>query len=130
MRNSWYRKYLRLSRDFFNKDFQHANREARDVIDEMNNKNMKDIGLLVDFYLLGIDASIKAGNPDEELLMQADRVSMNDPVILLRKLMMEIYAFEIATKNDIRIKDTLEEIEGIGIEAKEKHMRSLELIMI
>jgi hypothetical protein len=65
------------------------------VIDEMNNKKTNDIGLLVDFYLIGIDASIKGDNPDEELLIQADRIAMNDPAILLRKLMMKIYAFEI-----------------------------------
>jgi hypothetical protein len=57
----------------------------------MNNIKNKDISLLIDFYLIGIDASIKNGNPDEDLLAQADRVASNDPAILLRKLMMKIY---------------------------------------
>jgi hypothetical protein len=118
--NCWYRKYLRVSRDFFNEDFEQANREARDVIDEMNNKKTNNIRLLVDFYLIGIDASIKGGNPDEELLMQANRIATNDLAIMLRRLMMKIYNFEISRTNDIRVKDTIDEIEGIRIEAEEK----------
>jgi hypothetical protein len=90
------------------------------VIDEMNIKKTNDIGLLVDFYLIGIAASIKGGNPDEELLIQADRIATNDPAILLRNSMMKIYNFEISRPCDIRAKDTIDEIEGIGIEAEEK----------
>jgi hypothetical protein len=86
----------------------------------MTNSNTKDLGLLIDFYLMGIDASIKMGNPDKHLLEQANRVAVNDPSILLRKLLMKIYYFEIARNCDIRISDTLEEIEGLGIEAESK----------
>jgi hypothetical protein len=81
---------------------------------------MKEMGLLIDFYLLGIDASIKAGNPDEMLLEQACRVATNDPSIMLRKLRMKIYYFEISRICDVRISDVIEEIEGIGIEAENK----------
>jgi hypothetical protein len=44
----------------------------------------------------------------------------NDPSIILRKLMMKIYYFEISRNNDIRISDTIDEIEGIGSEAESK----------
>jgi hypothetical protein len=85
-RNRWYRKYLRVSSDFFNENFEQANREARDVISEMTNTDTKDINLLVDFHLLGIDPSIKNGNPDENLLEQGDRILTNDPSVFVKKI--------------------------------------------
>jgi hypothetical protein len=35
-KNTWYRKYLRVSSDFYNEDFEQANREVRDVIGLIN----------------------------------------------------------------------------------------------
>jgi hypothetical protein len=119
-KNEWYRNYLRVSRNYFNEDYEQANREARNVINKITNSNRKDLGLLIDFYLIGIDASIKMGNPDEDLIEQANRIAVNDPSVLLRKLLMKIYYFEIARNCDIRISDTIEEIEGLGIEAESR----------
>jgi hypothetical protein len=124
-KNKWYRNYLRVSRNYFNDDFEQANREARDVIDLINNSNVKDLGLLIDFYLIGIDANIKGGNPDGELLEQGNRIATNDPSILLRKLLMKIYYFEISRNCDIRISDIIDEIEGIGQKRRVRFMKNL-----
>jgi hypothetical protein len=40
-KDAWCRKYQRVSRSFFNEDFEQANREASDVISQMNNINFK-----------------------------------------------------------------------------------------
>jgi hypothetical protein len=119
-KNEWYRSYLKVSRSFFNEDFEQANREARDAIAKITNSNTRELGLLTDFYLMGIDASVKMGNPDEDLLEQANRIAVNDPSIMLRKLLMKIYYFEISRNCDIRISDTIDEIEGIGIETESR----------
>jgi hypothetical protein len=129
-KNCWYRKYLRILRDFYNEDFEKANREARDVVSEISNKSIMDNDLIIGFYLLGIDASIKAGNPDEDLIAQADRIATNDPSVLLRKLLMKIYYFEISRNNDIRISDTIDEIERIGSKQRTRFMRSLNVTEI
>jgi hypothetical protein len=60
------------------------------------------------------------GNPDEDLIEQANRVAINDPSVLLRKLLMKIYYFEISRNCDIRISDAIDEIEGMGAEAESR----------
>jgi hypothetical protein len=47
----------------------------------------------MNLYLIEIDASIKAGNPDKALINEGLRLADNDPVILLRSLAMKIQEF-------------------------------------
>jgi hypothetical protein len=61
-KDAWYRKYQRVARSFFNEDFEQANREAKDVIGQINNLNINSIDLEVDCYLIGLDTSIKNGS--------------------------------------------------------------------
>jgi hypothetical protein len=46
---------------------------------------------------------------------------------MLRKLMIKIYNFEISRPNDIRIKDAIDEIERISIEAEEKILEKFKM---
>jgi hypothetical protein len=53
--------------------------------------------------LLGIDASIKTGNPDKSMIEEGMNIASNDLAILLTKLAIEINDFEINRLNDINI---------------------------
>jgi hypothetical protein len=119
-RGMWYRKYQRISRSFYNEDFRKANMEVREVLAEMDNKNMKDNDLQMDLYLIGIDASIKEGCPDLDMLRCASSVATSDPAILLRQLMIAIFNFEMSRLNDIRVGDAIRDIEDMGQDAEQR----------
>jgi hypothetical protein len=119
-KETWYRKYQRIARSFFNEDYQQVNREASDTIDQMNNKGINNIDLEMDFYLIGIDASIKDGNSDIDLMKQLSRIASNDPAITLRELMFLIYNFEVSRLNDIGVGEVIEKSEEKGMEAEDK----------
>jgi hypothetical protein len=47
----------------------------------------------LEIYIIGIDASIKANNPDLSLTEEAQRLANNDPTVLLRGLAVKIQEF-------------------------------------
>jgi hypothetical protein len=57
--------------------------------------------LEADFYLIGIGASIKEGNPDMDIIKESEMIASNDPAIMLRSLMIDIHDFELNRLNDI-----------------------------
>jgi hypothetical protein len=116
----WYEKYHRISRDFFNGDYEKTNREAREAIGQMKNESMRSLELEADFYLIGIDASIKEVNPDRDLIEESERIASNDPAILLRSLMVDIHDFELNRLNDIIHVEVMRNIEEKGNEAEAK----------
>jgi hypothetical protein len=116
----WYGKYHRISRDFFNGEYAKANTEAREVIGQMKNDSVNNLELEADFYLIGIDASIKEGNPDRDLIKESERITSNDPAILIRSLMIDIHDFEVSRLNDINHIEVMTSIEEKGNEAEAK----------
>jgi hypothetical protein len=80
----WCGKYHKMSRDFFNGGYAKANTEAREAIGQMKNESVRNLELEADFYLIGIDASIKESNPDRDLIKESERIASNDPAIILR----------------------------------------------
>jgi hypothetical protein len=59
-----YGKYHKIARDFFNGDCKKANTETKEAISCIKNESVRNLDLKVNFYLIGIDAIIKEGNPD------------------------------------------------------------------
>jgi hypothetical protein len=51
---------------------------------------VRNLNLKVDFYLIWIDASIKEGNPDRDLIAQNIKLAAKDHTIMLRSLMIGI----------------------------------------
>jgi hypothetical protein len=78
------------------------------------------LDLEVDFYLIGIDASIREGNHDRDLISDGMILASNDPAILLRSLMLNIQDFEFSRLNEVNVKETIENIENKGIATENK----------
>jgi hypothetical protein len=57
-------KYQKIARIFHDEDYEQAKREARDLICELNGRGVRNNPVFLEVYIIGIDASIKAGNPD------------------------------------------------------------------
>jgi hypothetical protein len=76
--------------------------------------------LSLKLYTIGIDASIKADNPDMSLLEEALSIADNDPTILLRSLAIKIYELERNCLNNIRVKDVIDDICMSGRVIEEK----------
>jgi hypothetical protein len=74
----------------------------------------------IDLYLLEIDASIKANNPEKSMIEEGMNIASNDPSILLRKMAIEINEFETNRLNDINIGKVIKEIEVDGEEGERK----------
>lgn len=121
----WYCKYHKIARSFFNEDFEQSNRETREVINEFKGESLRNIDLEIDFYLLGIDASIKNGNLDRDLIKSGEALASNDPAIILRSLMIDILDFEISRLNDINVREVIDNIESKGTEALFKCLKDL-----
>jgi hypothetical protein len=119
-KDKWVSKYQKIARDFFNEDYEQVNKEPRDVLQELYEQNIKNNTISMDLYLIGIDARIRAGNPDKTLIDEGLRLADNDTAILLRCLEMKIQDFEINRLNDINIEVVLNDIISLGIETEEK----------
>jgi hypothetical protein len=76
--------------------------------------------LEADFYLIGIDASIKEGNPDRDMIKESEMIASNDPAIMLRSLMIDIHDFELNRLNDINHFEVMRNIEEKGAEEESK----------
>jgi hypothetical protein len=119
-KEKWISKYQGLIRKFHDEEYEQVNREARDFICEMNSRNIKETSLNIEVYIIGIDASIKAGNPDLALLEDALRIADNDPCIMLRSLAIKIKELEVNRLNDIRVNEVLDDICLTGKEIEQK----------
>jgi hypothetical protein len=82
----------------------------RDFIYELNGKNVRNTSLNLEIYEIGIDASIKADNPDLLLIEEALKLANNDPLIMLRSLAVMIRGLVVNGLNDIRVNEVLEDI--------------------
>jgi hypothetical protein len=78
-----YGKYHKIAREFFNEDYKKANRKAREAIHDIKKESVRNLDLEMDFYLIGIDVSIKFGNPDRALIKEGESLASNDPAIML-----------------------------------------------
>jgi hypothetical protein len=47
LKDKWLCKYQKIARDFFNEDYEQANREARDVLQELNGQKIKTMQLIL-----------------------------------------------------------------------------------
>jgi hypothetical protein len=120
LKDKWINKYQKITRDFFNEYIEQSNREARDPIIECNELDVRNNDVSVDFYLIGIDASIKVGNPDIALVEKDLKLADNDSAILLRSLALKIQNLEVNRLNDINIGMVLDDIAITGKEVDEK----------
>jgi hypothetical protein len=105
---------------FHDEDYEQANREARDFICKLNGRGVRNNPVFLDVYIIGIDVSIKAGNPDIGLIVEAMGLADNDSPILLRNLAIKIQEFEVNRLNDIRVADVLNNIYFLGKKVEEK----------
>jgi hypothetical protein len=126
----WYSKNHKIVRDFYNEDYEKANREVKKAINSIKNESLRSLDMEMDFYLIGIDPSIKEGNPGRDLVAKGKGITSNDPVIRLRSLMIDIQDFETSRLNEINTKEIIEGIEYKGAESEERFMRNSELIGI
>jgi hypothetical protein len=53
---------------FHDEDYEQANREARDFICELNGQGIRSNPVSLEVYIIGVDASIKEGNPDISII--------------------------------------------------------------
>jgi hypothetical protein len=65
-------------------DYEQENRGSRDLICELIGGGVRNNPVFLEVYIIGIDASIKAGKLDIALIEEAMRLADNDPSILLR----------------------------------------------
>jgi hypothetical protein len=119
-KNKWINRYQNIARKFHDEEYEQTNREARDFISELNSQSVRNILLSLEIYIIGIDASIRAGNPDISLIEEATRLADNDTTILLRSLAIKIQEFDVNRRNDIIVKDVLNDICILGREIEEK----------
>jgi hypothetical protein len=127
-KDKWVCRYQGIVRKFQDEDCEQANREARDFIYDLRGRNIRSTPLSLELYIIGIDACIKASNPNISLLEEALTIADNDPSIMFRSLAIKIYELERNRLNDIRVKEVLYEICMIGKEAEEKIHKRLEQI--
>jgi hypothetical protein len=85
-----------------------ANTEAREAISCINNESVRNLDLEMNFYLIGIDASIKEGNLDRDMIAEGMGLATNDPAIILRSLMIDIQDFEVNRLNDMNVSKIIE----------------------
>jgi hypothetical protein len=111
----WHEKYHKIARNFFNGDYERSTTETREALSQIKKESVRNLDLEIDFYLIGIDAGIKNGNPDRDMITDGENLATNDPAIMLRSLMIDIQEFEISRLNDINHIDAMKNIE---IEAK------------
>jgi hypothetical protein len=93
-KNKWIDRYQNVVGKFDDEEYEQANREARDFIGELNDQNIRNTPLSLEIFIIGMDASIKAGNPDLSLIEEAQRLADNDSTVLLRSLLVNIQKFE------------------------------------
>jgi hypothetical protein len=120
-KEKWVYRFHDIVRKFQDEDYEQANREARDFIYDLRENNVRSTSLSLELYTIGIDAGIKAGNPDMSLLEEALSIADKDPTMLLRSFAIKIYELERNRLNDIRVKDVLDDICMTGREAEEKN---------
>jgi hypothetical protein len=63
-KNKWIDRYQNIAKKFHDEDYEQANGEDRDFIYELNSQNVRNKPLSLEVYVIGIDASLKAGNTD------------------------------------------------------------------
>jgi hypothetical protein len=80
---------------FHDEDYEQTNRETRDFIDDLNNQVARNNPVSLDIYITGINASIKAGNPDNSLIEEVLRLVDNDPSNLHKNLVIKIHKFDL-----------------------------------
>jgi hypothetical protein len=105
---------------FHDEDHKRANKEAKDFICELNGQGVRNNPVSLEVYIIDVDASIKAGNPDIAIIEETIRLADNDHTILLRSFAIKVQEFEVNRLNYIRVADVLNDICLLGKEIEEK----------
>jgi hypothetical protein len=105
--DSWFNQYAKVSREFHNEIWENCFICARDTIYMMRNGNFRNNQMLMDLYIMGVEAMINMDNVDESFMNEGMMIGIEIPGLAVRKLYYDILVFS-RTDRRILTNDTIE----------------------
>jgi hypothetical protein len=103
--DKWFQCYAKVSKEFQNENWESCFTLARDTSYMMRNGNLRNNTLLMEIYIMGIEAGINMDNVDESFLREGMTIGIEIPGLAVRKLFYDFTTFSRTDKRYINSLD-------------------------
>jgi hypothetical protein len=119
--DSWFKQYAKVSREFHNESRGNGFICARDTIYMMRNGNFRNNQMLMDLYIMEVEAMINLDNMDASFLNEGMTIGIEIPGLAVRKLYYDILKFSRTDRRYIHsIDDKVNEILAVAKEVENR----------
>jgi hypothetical protein len=91
--DKWFLQYSKVSREFYNENWENCFFMARESIYFMRNGSFRNNQMMLDIYIMGLEACLNMDEVDETFLNEGLTIAFETPNLAVSKLYYDILKF-------------------------------------